>query len=160
MRRCGSGRAAWLAQNLRGAEGRCDSVRVFCEAGVDRAFTASQRISSGWWGRVGVEGKDGGCDGKGALPGREDCGCENDVRRVSCASRSYEKESRRCFTSGWSLNRCAVSPHFFLPFRGVIFPSSVKVAALPAWTVAPRPIRGSGRHHRCHHSTRSGYRSG
>ena len=54
------------------------SARV-CEAGVDRAFTASQRISSGWWGRVGVEGKDGGCDGKGALPGREDCGCENDV---------------------------------------------------------------------------------
>ena len=77
MRRCGSVRAA---QNLRGAEGRCDSVRVFCEAGVDRAFTASQRISFGWWGRVGVEGKDGGCDGKGALPGREDCGCENDVR--------------------------------------------------------------------------------
>ena len=32
MRRCGSGRAAGLAQNLRGAEGRCDSVRVFCEA--------------------------------------------------------------------------------------------------------------------------------
>ena len=57
------------AQNLRGAEGRCDSVRVFCEAGVDRAFTASQRISSGWWGRVGVEGKVRGCDGKGALPG-------------------------------------------------------------------------------------------
>ena len=79
MRRCGSGRVAGIAQNLRGAEGRCDSVRVFCEAGVDRAFTASQRISSGWWGRVGVEGKDGGCDGKGALPGREDCGCENDV---------------------------------------------------------------------------------
>ena len=79
MRRCGSGRAAWLAQNLRGAEGRCDSARVFCEAGVDRAFTASQRISSGWWGRVGVEGKVRGCDGKGALPGREDCGCENDV---------------------------------------------------------------------------------
>ena len=67
---------AGIAQNLRGAEGRCDSVRVFCEAGVDRAFTASQRISSGWWGRVGVEGKDGGCDGKGALPGREGCGCE------------------------------------------------------------------------------------
>ena len=71
--------AVGIAQNLRGAEGRCDSVRVFCEAGVDRAFTAIQRISSGWWGRVGVEGKDGGCDGKGALPGREDCGCENDV---------------------------------------------------------------------------------
>ena len=80
MRRCGSVRADGLAQNLRGAEGRCESARVFCEAGVDRAFTASQRISSGWWGRVGVEGKDGGCDGKGALPGREDCGCENDVR--------------------------------------------------------------------------------
>ena len=85
MRRCGSGRAVGLAQNLRGAEGRCDSVRVFCEAGVDRAFTASQRISSGWWGRVGVEGKVRGCDGKGALPGREDCGCENDVRAVSLA---------------------------------------------------------------------------
>ena len=88
VRRCGSGRAVGLAQNLRGAEGRCDSVRVFCEAGVDRAFTASQRISSGWWGRVGVEGKDGGCDGKGDLPGREDCGCENDVRAVSLAAQA------------------------------------------------------------------------
>ena len=93
MRRCGSGTAVRLAQNLRGAEGRCDSVRVFCEAGVDRAFTASQRISSGWWGRVGVEGKDGGCDGKGALPGREDCGCENDVRAVSLAPQAARKKS-------------------------------------------------------------------
>ena len=50
----GSGRAAGLAQNLRGAEGR---RRVACEAGGARAFTASQRISSGWWGRVGVVGK-------------------------------------------------------------------------------------------------------
>ena len=66
--RCRCGRVGAIAQNLRGAGGRCVSVGVFCEAGVDRAFTASQRISSGWWGRVGVEGKDGGCDGKRALP--------------------------------------------------------------------------------------------
>ena len=95
MRRCGSGRAAWLAQNLRGAEGRCDSARVFCEAGVDRAFTASQRISSGWWGRVGVEGKVRGCDGKGALPGREDCGCENDVRAVSLGLKQLGEAPRK-----------------------------------------------------------------
>ena len=64
MRRCGSGRVAGIAQNMRGAEGRCDSVRAFCEAGEDRAFTASQRISSGWWGRMGVEGKDEGATGR------------------------------------------------------------------------------------------------
>ena len=90
MRRCGSGTAVGLAQNLRGAEGRCDSVRVFCEAGVERAFTASQRISSGWWGRVGVEGKDGGCDGKGALPGGRGLwlrGGSSDLETLGCTGK-------------------------------------------------------------------------
>ena len=108
MRRCGSGRVAGIAQNLRGAEGRCDSVRVFCEAGVDRAFTASQRISSGWWGRVGVEGKDGGCDGKGDLPGREDCGCENQwvlrpqawVRQLGKSRRTLPRQRSRHKSGG------------------------------------------------------------
>ena len=65
MRRCGSGRAAGLAQNLRGAERRCDSARVFCEAGVDRAFTATADLADGggewgWKGRMeGATGRDG-----------------------------------------------------------------------------------------------------
>ena len=63
MRRCGSGRVAGIAQNLRGAEGCCDSVRVFCEAGVDRAFTAfsgSRADGGGEWGWKGrMEGATG-----------------------------------------------------------------------------------------------------
>ena len=55
MRRCGSGRAAWLAQNLRGAEGRCDSARVFCEAGED----ARARQASGFPAEVRVNGVHG-----------------------------------------------------------------------------------------------------
>ena len=62
MRRCGSVRAA---QNLRGAEGRCDSVRVFCEPGcgprvhgkpadLERVVGASGGGREGW--RVRREG--------------------------------------------------------------------------------------------------------
>ena len=44
--------------------------------GCGRARTANQRMSGGG-GWVGVEGRDGGWEGKGALSGREDCGCED-----------------------------------------------------------------------------------
>ena len=71
----GGGDRAKVASN-----GRCDSVRVFCEAGVDRAFTASQRISSGWWRQLGVEGEGWRVRREASIARRgEDCGCENDV---------------------------------------------------------------------------------
>ena len=69
MRRCGSGRAVGLAQNLRGAEGRCDSVRVFCEAGVDRAFTAFSGSRADGGGEWGWKGRMEGATGREICPG-------------------------------------------------------------------------------------------
>ena len=49
--RCGSGTAVASVQHLRGAGGRCDSVGVFCEAGVDaraRKMGESKAEVGGW----------------------------------------------------------------------------------------------------------------
>ena len=51
MRRCGSGGGA-RAKFARGGR-RCDSVRVFCEAGVDRAFRRISVDGGGEWGWKG-----------------------------------------------------------------------------------------------------------
>ena len=66
--RCGSGTAVASVQHLRGAGGRCDSVGVFCEAGVD----ARRGVDSGSLAEVGVHGRDGGC-GKSAFVGERWC---------------------------------------------------------------------------------------
>ena len=53
--RCGSGTAVASVQHLRGAGGRCDSVGVFCEGGVD----ARRGVDSGSLAEVGVMGTTG-----------------------------------------------------------------------------------------------------
>ena len=58
--RCGSGTAVASVQHLRGAGGRCDSVGVFCEAGVD----ARAGVDSGSFpGRIGRVQRSKGREG-------------------------------------------------------------------------------------------------
>ena len=60
--RCGSGTAVASVQHLRGAGGRCDSVGVFCEAGVDaraRQTSESPAEVGGWASKGEMEGGKG-----------------------------------------------------------------------------------------------------
>ena len=60
--RCGSGTAVASVQHLRGAGGRCVSVGVFCEAGVDaraRQTSESPAEVGGWASKGEMEGGKG-----------------------------------------------------------------------------------------------------
>ena len=86
--RCGSGTAVASVQHLRGAGGRCVSVGVFCEAGVDaraRQTSESPAEVGGWASKGEMEG------GKG----RELCPGERTVVVKIMVLRTYSLETRR-----------------------------------------------------------------